>query len=393
VVIPDVPQFFGPRRDGIVTGADLARDWAKTPPRELWRQSIGTGWAAYAVVAGRAYTQEHRGEEEWVSCYEVLTGRLLWAHKRTARFFQWQAGEGPHATPTVESGRVFAYGATGILDCLDAATGKLIWTRSVLEENKLANLEWGISASPLLVGNLVIVTGGQGAGPTVLAYDRQTGEPRWRSGKDRASYSSPILATLAGRPAIVSFNAATFSIHDPATGAEWLSERWGNDKPPRAAQPVVLDGDRLFITAGYGLGCELFKIAATPDGKLAAESLWKNIRLKAQFNSIAVRDGFFFGLDDGFLACVEVATGTRRWKDGRYGSGQTLLVDDLILIQTERGEVVLAEANPAAFRELGRIAALGSKTWNHPTLAGRYLLVRNDREAVCYELPVSASDR
>jgi outer membrane protein assembly factor BamB len=288
---------------------------------------------------------------------------------------------------------VFAYGATGILDCLDAATGARIWTRSVLEENKLANLEWGISASPLVVGDLIIVTGGQGAGPTVIAYDRQTGEPRWRSGTDRASYASPILATLAGRPTIVSFNAATFSLHDPVTGAEWLSERWGNDKPPRAAQPVVLDGDRLFISAGYGLGCELFKIAAAPDGKLAAESLWKNIRLKAQFNSIAAREGFFFGLDDGFLACVEVATGNRRWKDGRYGSGQTLLVDDLILIQTERGEVVLAEANPAAFRELGRIAALSSKTWNHPTLAGRYLIVRNDREAVCYELPVATAGR
>lgn len=384
----DVPQFFGPNRDGVVTGAGLARDWSKSPPRELWRQPIGLGWSAFAVVSGRAYTQEQRGEEEWVSCYDVLTGRLIWSHARRARFAQWQAGEGPHATPTVDRGRVFAYGATGALDCLDALTGQPVWSRSVLEENKLENLEWGASSSPLVFDDLVVVTGGQTAGPTVLAYDRLTGEPKWRSGTERASYSSPILATLAGRRVILSFNAVALTVHEPATGAMQLSHRWGSDKTPKAAQPVVVGGDRVFVSAGYGMGCELLQIAAAADGKFSAESVWKNIRLKAQFNSVAMRGGFFYGLDDGFLACVEVATGTRRWKDGRYGSGQTLLVDDLIIVQAERGPVVLVEASPEAFRELGRIEALSSKTWNHPTLAGRYLLVRNDREAVCYELPV-----
>jgi outer membrane protein assembly factor BamB len=390
-LIRDVPQFFGPRRDGVVTGAALARDWTQSPPKELWRQPIGLGWSAFAVVGSRAYTQEQRGEDECVTCYELLTGRLLWTHAERTRFSQWQAGDGPHATPTVDRGRVYAYGATGILVCLDAATGAKQWSRAVLEENKLKNLEWGTSSSPLLVGDLVVVTGGQTAGPTVLAYDRSTGTPRWRSGTDRASYASPIAATIAGRQTILSFNAGTISAHDPVTGAEWLSHRWGNDKPPRAAQPVVVAGDRVFISAGYGLGCELLQLAPTADGKLSAETKWKNIRLKAQFNSVAARDGFFFGLDDGMLACVEIETGTRRWKDGRYGSGQTLLVDDLILVQAERGEVALVAADPEAFRELGRVAALSSKTWNHPTLAGRYLLVRNDREVVCYELPVAAT--
>ena len=176
------------------------------------------------MVGGRAYTQEQRGQEEWVSCYEALTGRLLWAHRRPARFFQWQAGEGPHSTPTVDHGQVFAYGATGILDCLDAATGALVWSRAVLAENNLDNLEWGVSASPLLVGDLVVVTGGNSAGPTVLAYTRATGEPRWQGGTDRASYSSPILGTLAGRPRILSFNAATLTVHDPATGEVQLSQ-------------------------------------------------------------------------------------------------------------------------------------------------------------------------
>jgi outer membrane protein assembly factor BamB len=385
--IKDVPQFFGPNRDGKITGAHLA-DWSDSPPRELWRQAIGAGWSSFSVVAGRAFTQEQSGNEECVTCYDVLTGDLLWMHRTQARFYQWQSGEGPHSTPTIDRGKVFAYGATGVLTCLDAAAGTLVWTRHVLHDNGLKNLEWGISASPLVLGELVIVTGGQPAGPTVLAFDRATGQERWRSGEDRASYSSPIAGRLAGREVVISFNAATFTVHDLQSGELLLSQRWGADKPPKGAQPVLLDGDRLFVTAGYGMGCEMFQISTADDGELSARSLWKNLRMKAQFNSVAFRDGHLYGLDDGLLACVDAATGTRRWKEGRFGSGQSLLVDNLVLVQGERGTVTLLEASPEGCRELGQIPALSSKTWNHPTLAGRYLLVRNDREAVCYELPV-----
>lgn len=389
--VADVPQFFGPQRDGQIQGANLARDWTATPPTELWRQPIGAGWSAFAVVGSRAYTQEQRDTNECVTCYDLRSGRLLWLHAYPTRFEQWQAGVGPHATPTVHRDRVFAYGATGVLVCLDVATGERLWAREVLAENDLRNLEWGTSASPLVVDDLVIVTGGQSPGPTVLAYDRSTGEPRWKSGTDRASYASPRFATLAGRQVILSFNAATITAHDPASGRILLEHPWGLDKPPRAAQPVVLDGDRIFLTAGYGMGCELLQVGAAADGQITVTSVWKNIRMKAQFNSVAAREGHLYGLDDGLLACVTVAKGERRWKDGRYGSGQTLLVDDLLLVQAEQGDVALVEAKPYAFRELGRLPALSSKTWNHPTLAGRHLLVRNDREAVCYELPVAAS--
>lgn len=385
---PPVTQFFGSNRDGVVTGARLSRDWQTTPPRELWRQPIGAGWSAFAVVDGRAFTQEQRGEEEWVSCYELLTGRLLWSHKNQAHFSEWQGGDGPRATPTVLDGRVYAIGATGILDCLEAETGQRIWSRDVLKENQLENLTWGVSASPLVFDDKVVVTGAAAAGPTVLAYARATGEPLWKSGTDKASYSSPLLATLAGRKVVLSFNAGTLTAHDPADGAVLLDYRWSGDKWPKAAQPVVLSGDRVFVSAGYGMGCSLLQIAATPEGKLAATEIWKSVRLKTQFNSVAMRDGYFYGLDDGLLSCVEVATGQRKWKDGRFGSGQTLLVDDLILVQSEPGPVALVEAKPDGYRELGRLPALKSKTWNHPTLAGRYLLVRNDREVVCYELPV-----
>jgi len=386
----EVPGFFGPNRDGIVTGARLATDWAAQRPTQLWRQPIGAGWSAFAVVGGRAITQEQRGEEEAVSCYDVRTGQLVWLHTDEAHFSQWQGGEGPRATPTVDRGRVFSYGATGILNCLDATNGRALWTRNILTEYQLENLTWGTSSSPLVTDDAVIVTGGLTAGPTVLAFHRETGAPLWQSGSDKASYASPILATLAGRQVVLSNNAGSLTAHDPATGANVLNYAWSDDKWPKASQPVVLPGDRVFLSAGYGIGCVLLKVDAAPDGKLAATQLWKTNRMKTQFNSATLRGEHLYGLDDGLLACVAVADGQRVWKDGRFGSGQTLQVDDLLIVQSEPGAVVLAEAKPDGYRELGRLPALSSKTWNHPTLAGRYLLLRNDREAVCYELPQRA---
>jgi len=384
----NVPQFFGPNRDGVIIGANLARDWKTAPPKELWRQPIGAGWSAFAVVDGRAYTQEQRGDEEMVTCYDLFTGKLIWAHADKTCFTQWQSGTGPHATPTVADGRVYSYGATGLLNCLDAATGQPIWQRSVLIENNLANNEWGISASPLLVDGKIIVTGGNAHGPTLFAYQHDTGAPLWKSGDDRASYASPIAPTLAGKRVILSNNARGFSASDPATGAVLLDCAWGGDKWPKASQPVVVGKDRVFVSAGYGYGSHLFQIGTEADGKLSATELWHNLRMKTQFNTPAIREGHAYGLDDGRLECLNMETGERLWKEGSFGAGQSLLVDDLVIVQSESGPVYLAVAKPAAYEELGRIDALNSKTWNHPTLAGRYLLVRNDREAVCYELPV-----
>jgi len=386
--LPDVPQFFGAGRNGVAQGVKLSHDWNATPPRQLWRQPIGAGWSAFAVVGGHAFTEEQLGEEEAVTCYDLLTGRLLWTHSNPVHFKQWQGGDGPRATPTVEGGRVFAIGATGILDCLDAATGRRIWSRDVLAENQLENLTWGVSASPLVFDDTVIVTGGLTKGPSVLAYRRSDGAPLWRSGADKASYASPAITTLAGRRVILTVNAASLTAMDPAGGEVLLNYSFSDDKWPKASQPVVLDGDRVFISAGYGTGCALLEIKAGPDGKLFANPLWKNLRMKTQFNSVAARDGFLYGLDDGLLACVEISNGERKWKAGRYGSGQTLLVDDVVIVQSESGAVALAEAQPGGFKELGRIPALGAKTWNHPTLAGRYLLVRNSEEMACYELPL-----
>ncbi len=382
------PQFLGPDRDGQVTGAKLARDWKSQPPKELWRRPVGLGWSGFVVADGLAITQEQRGEDELVTARTLTGGEPVWAHTNRTRFREWQGGDGPRATPTISGNRVYAFGATGILDCLDLATGRSVWSVDVLATNRLDNLTWGKSASPLVADGRVIVSGGTTSVRGTLAYAADTGAFLWSDNGDAATYASPAAVTLAGRPQILVNGARAVAGLDPATGKRLWEFAWGNEKWPKCSQPLVVSSNRVFLSAGYSMGCLLIEVQFSADGTGTATELWRGRSMKTQFNNVAVRDGHLYGLDDGFLACVEVASGKRLWKDGRYGSGQSLLVDDLVLIQAETGFVSLAEARPDGFAELGRLEALSSKTWNNPALAGPYLITRNDQEAVCYLLPV-----
>lgn len=384
----DFPQFLGVERLGVVRGVHLAQDWTAEPPRELWRQPIGVGWSSFAVVGSWAVTQEQRGDHELTVCYEVTTGKAIWQHSNAVRFSEGLGGDGPRATPTIDAGRVYVLGATGILDCLDGSTGEAIWSRDILRENELPNLVWGKSSSPLVVDDFIVVSGGDVKRASLLAYRKQTGEPAWRAGADKGSYSSPVLATLGGVRQILSVNAGSVTGHDPANGRELWNFPWPGDFP-KASQPVALSSDRVFASAGYGVGCALLELGGSEGGPLRATEIWRNQNMKTQFTNVVVRDGFAYGLDDGILACIDLATGERQWKGGRYGHGQVLLVNDTILIQAESGAIVLAAADRSAYRELTRFPALTSKTWNNPALSGRYLLVRNDREAACFELPLA----
>jgi len=383
----DFPQFLGPQRDGTVSGLRLARDWSTRPPRKLWRRPVGAGWSGFAIVGERAVTQEQHGAEERVVAYDLQTGRVLWTHTDAARYDTVIAGVGPRATPTIAEGRVLTLGATGILNALDLATGRRLWTRSAIEENGGAKPQWGKSCSPLVVGSRVIVSVGGPDGHSLVAYDVTTGTVAWGGGSDRSSYSSPFLTRLAGRPVVVILNDATMTGHDPETGALLFEHAWPSEQPS-VAVPALLGGDRLLVSAGYGVGSKAYRIAARPDGTLEATIEWESPRLKSKFANVLVHRGLVYGLDDGVLTCLDPATGERRWKGGRFGHGQMLLVEDLLLVQSEEGEVLLLEPSPEGARERTRFPALEGKTWNPPALAGALLLVRNDREAAAYELPV-----
>ncbi|HEV7924828.1 MAG TPA: PQQ-binding-like beta-propeller repeat protein [Verrucomicrobiae bacterium] len=387
----DYPGYLGPNRSGCMAGARLESDWIAHPPQQLWRHAVGLGWSGFAVSGGRAVTQEQRGENELVICYSLKSGSLLWAHTNQLRFSDPMGGDGPRATPTIADNRVFTLGATGILDCLSLGTGKLIWTHDILKENSVPNTPFGKTSSPLRVDDLVVVTGGMKDKGTLLAYRSADGAPAWQTGGDQASFTSPTVATLCGQRQILSVNAANVGGYDAKDGHPLWQYAWGSDKWPKCAQPVVLEEDRILLSASFQNPTTLLQVTRGSDGKFSVNEIWKNHNLKAAYNNIVARDGYAYGLDDGILVCLDLATGERKWKDGRYGKGQVLLAGGLLLVQTEPGPITLVEASPAGFHELANIPALHAKTWNTPALAGQYLIVRNDQEAACYKLSQHAA--
>lgn len=307
-------------------------------------------------------------------------------HGDDARFSSPMAGDGPRATPTVCGGRVYSLGATGILNCLDAATGDQQWSVDVMADNGASNVYHGLSGSPLLLGERVVVSVGQ-HDHALVAYHAETGHRIWHAGSDPAGYGSPLACRLDGFEQIVILNRPGVAAHDPATGGVLWTFPWANDQETNCSQPVPISDDRMLVSTGYGKGCALLQVRHAEAG-WSAEAIWTSRQLKTKFASAVVRGGFAYGLDDGVLACIDLANGSRRWRAGRYGHGQVLLVEDRLLVQCEDGDVALVAADPAAHRELGRVRALAGKTWNYPALAGSLLVVRNDLEAMCFELPL-----
>lgn len=237
----------------------LARDWSSAPPKVVWRRRVGAGWSGFAIASGLAITQEQRGNRETVVAYRLADGAPRWSHGDEAHFESTVAGEGPRATPTISRGRVFTLGSTGILNALDLQTGRPLWQRDVARDNDSAQPSWGRSSSPLAVDDLVVVSVGGTADRSLVAYARDTGAPVWHGGDDRASYSSPQLATLGGVRQIVIMNESTVFAHDPATGRVLWRHDWPRQQPS-VAQPLSLPGSRLLFSAGYGIGSRLLQI-------------------------------------------------------------------------------------------------------------------------------------
>lgn len=380
----DFPQSLGPARTGVIPGVRLDPDWKSKPPVLLWRQPVGAAWSGFAVVGSKAITLEQRGEEETAVCYDLVMGKPLWTRPSAAHFNTVIAGEGPRTTPAIWKGRVYTYGATAILNCLELDTGKLVWSRNPIHPQAKVP-DWGFSSSPLVYDGMVLVSGGGPSAGALVAFDAVTGEPRWSNGTEGAGYSSPVAGVIGGVPQILDFNAGGVDAHAPGDGARLWHYPWRGGHP-HVAMPLILPGDQVLVSSGYGTGSELLDLARGPDGVWAAKQVWKSAALKAKFANLIVRQGFVFGLDDGMFTCLELKTGVRKWKDGRYGHGQILLVGDLILVMSEKGDVVLVEPDSEALKEVARLPVFADKTWNPPALAGQFLLVRNHVEAACYRL-------
>jgi len=380
------PGFRGPARDGVIRGLRINSDWAASPPTQIWRRPVGPGWSSFAVQGDLIYTQEQRGDEELVAAYRFSTGEPVWRHGSPVRFYESNGGAGPRATPTIADGRVFAHGATGIVKALDAATGKLLWSHNAADDTGTPVPGWGFSSSPLVIDDAVIIA----ASGALIAYDAGTGAMRWVMKSRGGSYSSPHLLNTNGVNQVVLMGGRGTTGVAVADGAVLWENAWVGAP---MVQPASLPGGDLLITSADamgGLGVRRLGLTQGPGGWVVAER-WTSRGLKPYFNDYVIHKGHAYGFDGNILSSVNLDTGERAWKGGRYGNGQMILLadQDLLLVTSEEGELALVSATPDKYTELARIPALNAKTWNHPVMVGDVLLVRNGEEMVAFRLSLA----
>jgi outer membrane protein assembly factor BamB len=388
--------FRGADRSGTVSGIRIETDWAASPPVAVWRRPIGPGWASFAVRGDLLLTQEQRGDDEIVSAYSVTSGEPVWRHRDRVRLNDPMGGPGPRATPTLAGDRVYTFGSTGILNALSADTGAVAWSRDLPKDLGAAIPTWGFSSSPLIVDDLVVIA----AGGTLAAYAVADGKPRWVGPAGGDSYSSPQLAMIDGVAQVLLPSATGTTSVTPATGRALWTHPWNTRLPIMPiVQPALLDGATVLVgdsSSGLRRLAISRSIAAraaadTRDGAWTVDEQWVSNRLKPYFNDFVVHRGHAYGFDGAILAAVDLANGERKWKGGRYGQGQLVLLpdQDLLLVISEDGDLVLVKAVPDGLTEIARVPALSGKTWNHPVLVGDLLLVRNGEEMAAFRLALA----
>jgi hypothetical protein len=376
----------------VVHAIPISTDWTASPPQQMWRRDVGPGWSSFAVNGDLLYTQEQRGNDEVVSCYRVSTGKTVWRHRDATRFWESNGGAGPRGTPTISDGRVYTLGATGILNSLDAITGAAIWSRNVAPDTKVKVPMWGFSSSPVVTNGVVVIA----ASGRLAGYDAATGDLRWTGPTGRGgSYSSPQLVSIDGVPQLVMLTASGATSVSPGDG----SVLWKYDYPGAVViiQPSILpDGDVLISTADSsgGIGIKRLNVTHSAAGWKTSDR-WESRGLKPYFNDFVVHNGHAYGFDGSILSCIDLSDGSRKWKGGRYGNGQLVLLpdQDLLFVTSEEGELALVKATPDQFSEVARAPALEGKTWNHPVIVRDVLLVRNDHEMAAFKLAPAARDK
>lgn len=382
----DWPGFRGPNRDGVVRGLTIATDWAKSPPPVLWRQRIGPAWSSMAVVDGRVFTQEQHGPREAVVCRDASNGAQIWAHEDPVRFDEPLSGPGPRATPTFAGGRIYAQGTLGTLNCLDAGTGKLIWSRDVRVDSGAAVPMWGFSNSPLVSADRVIVFAGGEGKKGLLAYSLDGGPPLWTADTGKVSYSSPQVFEMGPEKDIALFACeGLFAVNAGDGQVRWKYPLGAAMGIPVTVQPCRVGSDAFVL--GYGASFGAQRVHLSADSRSATRD-WVTLQFKPSFSDMVFHNGFIYGFDGPVFCCLDPATGTRRWREGHYGAGQLLLLADqgVMIVASEDGQVILLRCNPQHNEELGRIQVISGKAWNHPALAGDRLYVRSDAEMACIQL-------
>jgi outer membrane protein assembly factor BamB len=386
----DWPQFRGPKQDSRVNGATIRTDWAENPPKPVWKKRVGPGWGSFAVVGDYLFTQEQREANEAVVCLKAATGEEVWSYESPARFAEAISGVGPRGTPTVADGSVYAYGATGKLCRLDAATGKKIWEVDVpaTAGTPVPPQFWGYASSPYVANGLVVVfTNGGAVGKGTVAFKVADGTVAWAKGIGTHGYAMAHRTTICGVDQLLMQSDKAIEAFEPTTGKLLWSHEWVT-RANRSTQPILLGNDELLMTTGYGQGTRKLKITKSGDD-WGVKVVWEARTLKPYYNDSVLHNGFVYGFDDAAFVCLDPADGKRKWSAGtKYGFGQVVLLTDqnLLIVMAERGDVALVEATPDDYVELARFKALDGKTWNHPVVNRGKLYVRNGVEMACFDL-------
>jgi outer membrane protein assembly factor BamB len=374
----DWPQFRGPNRDGISKETGLARTWPEGGPRVLWKAPTGDGYSGMAVAQGRLFTLLGRGGDEVLVALDAKTGKELWKAKVDGKYVS-DMGNGPRSTPTVDGEMVYALSASAKLWAFDAKSGKKLWSRDLSSELGARTPTWGVSTSPLIEGNLLLLDVGGSSGKSLAALDKKTGKTVWTSQSDRAGYSAPIAFTVGGVRHVVFFTGTSVVAVSPADGKLLWRVPWRTDWDVNAATPIFIAPDKLYISSGYETGAGLFRIKAA-GGKASAQEVWKSKGMKNQFSSSIVAGGVIYGFDNKTLKAIDVASGQERWKERGLGHGSLILADGHLIVLSETGTLVLAEASPAGYKPKATAPVLSGRCWTMPTLANGVLYVRNQDE-------------
>lgn len=388
----DWPQFLGPNRNGISAETGLIDKWPDGGPKEVWRVAGGVGMSGLAIKDGRLVTMLQRGGKQAVVVLDVETGKPL-KEVSFAATYKNQMGNGPRATPSIVGDTAYAFSGNGILLAVGLKDGKIKWQHHVIKELGGREADYGMASSPLVVGELVIVSAGA-PGANVVAYDRKSGELAWKTGNGPAGYSSPALLNVGGKAHVVAFSGdAAFGL-DPKSGKQLWRFPYVTNYECNIATPISWKG-RVFISSGENHGSALLNLKPTDNGfEVSTDwtSFGRTSVMRNEWQTSMLLDGHLYGLDNvggagpiTHLNCVEVATGKRVWQEKRFGKSNLIAADGKLWFSTYDGELAIVRATPDGFDEIGRKQVLES-TRQAPALANGRLYLRDDREIVCFDV-------
>jgi outer membrane protein assembly factor BamB len=378
----DWPQWRGPNRDGISKETGLLKQWPQQGPPLAWKATgAGNGYSSLAISGGRIFTMGARGNREYVIAFDVATGKEVWSTANGHTYMN-DRGNGPRGTPTVEGDRLYALGGSGDLSCLDTKSGRVLWTMNILQKFGGSNPNWGISESPLIIGEKVLVNAG-GSEASVIALNKNDGALIWKSQSDPAGYSSGMPLQIGSTTQVVFFTSERAVGLDLKDGKLLWSYPRAANSVANVATPVIRD-NRVFLSSDYGTGAGLVEVKA--DG--TAQEVYFTKEMRNHHSSSILIGDYLYGFSSGILTAMRFDTGAVAWRDRSVGKGSLVYADGSLYAFSENGVVGLIEATPTGYVEKGRfrIQQDSLPTWTHPVIAGGRLYLRDQNTIYAYDV-------